>query len=284
MGDITVPLGMMSYQRRNADEPDIRFINRYLEKDPTDQVDGVAAIRRPGLVQRIQAGDGPIRRTYWQSGFCDGDLFIFSKNQLLRLHNTPTEGDDLLLLDGFVYGTGTPSVDATRDYLFFADGVLLQYTDGTGPCLQIVTPDEVVISSICVLKGFVFCSVQDSDLIYWIEPGEVVIDPFNFITAESQPDIVRQLMAVGDQFWAFGEKTTEPWYLTGVDEAPVAPVQGRPFDRGVWGGTAVKVDEEVILVGSDARVYSVTSGAQPISDPGIEERIARAMKIQVLDL
>src|SRR5690606_37371798 len=133
-------------------------------------------------------------------------------------------------------------------------------------------------------ESFVFLAVSNSAQIYWIDPGETEIDRLDFVTAESQPDIVRQLMTAGDQFWAFGEKTTEPWYLPGIDEAPVAPVQGRPLDRGVWAGTAVKSDEEVIVVGSDGRVYSVTSGAQPISDPGIEERIGRAMKILVLDL
>lgn len=278
-----LPLGMETYQRRRGDEPDVRFVNRYLEADPTDQVGGVAALLRPGLYHRLEAGDGPIRRTYWQSGFADGDLFIISKNQLLRLHWTPTEGDELTLMSGFVYGNGTPSVAARADFLFIADGVLLQYTDGTSALAQVVTPDDVVISSITVLKSFVFCAVQNSDRIYWIEPGETTIDPLNFVTAESQPDIIIELQAIGDQFWAFGQKTTEPWYLTGDAEAPVQPVQGRPFDRGTWGGTAVKINDEIILVGADGRVYSITAGADPISTPGIEERIAKAMKIEILD-
>lgn len=279
-----IPLGMETYQRRHGDEPDIRFVNRFLESDPTDQVGGVAALRRPGLLKRIEAGDGPIRRVYWQSGFADNDLFIFSKNQLLRLHNTPTEGDTLTLLTGFIYGHGTPSVAAREDWLFIADGVLLQYTDGVADLVQIVTPDEVIISSICIVKGYVICLVQNSDRFYWIEPGDNIIDPLNFATFESQPDIGIEVQAFGDQFWGFGQKTTEPWYFTGDPDAPVQPVQGRPFDRGVWGGTIVRINEEIILVGADGRVYSVTSGAEPISSPGIEERIATAMKIQVLDI
>lgn len=281
---VDIPFGNETYQRRRADEPDIRFVNRYLEQDPTDQVKGIAALRRPGLLQRIQAGDGPIRRLYWQSGFALSDLFIFSKNQLLRLHNTPSEGDTLTLLDGFIYGHGTPSVDATRDHLFIADGVILQVTDGTAALAQILTPDEVIVSSLTVLKGYVFLSVQNSDRIYWIDPGEITIDPLNFVTAESRPDIVVQLITAGDQFWALGQNTTEPFFLTGDLAAPVAPVQGRPFDNGTWGGTAVKINDEIIAVGADGIVYSITDGAKPISTPGIEERIAKAMKIQVLDL
>lgn len=493
---IDIPFGAETYQRRRADEPDIRFVNRYLEQDPTDQVKGVAALRRPGLSKRIEAGDGPIRRLFSQSGFANGAMFIFSKNQLLKLTNTPTEGDKLFLLDGFVYGHGNPSVDSTREHLFFADGVLCQYTDGTAPLAQVTyngrssnparstlrgtgevsaagstfnvplaagaalddymlimcagameldVPDgwvvadsnvgtaisgavfhgkltandvnngfvtvnasnngnglatlvglvfqgdvtdisigqtfisepgvvgdtnldvgnvvdtdtaftfaaslgagvnatftynttavysqnatspscklakhlpmasgaatesvtwsdnnngtysvtinthgepghdalDFIVSSLTVLKSYVFLAVQNSDRIYWIEPGETTVDGLNFVTAEARPDIVVQLITAGDQFWALGATTTEPFYLTGVLDAPVAPVQGRPFDNGTWGGTAVKINDEIIAVGADGIVYSITDGAKPISTPGITERVQKAMKIQVLDL
>ena len=278
-----IPLGQETYQRKRASEPDIRYVNRYYETDPTDLVNGVAAIRRPGLVARIQVGSGPIRNTYWQSGFCDDDLFIVSKNELFRLHNTPTEGDHLTPIPGLIYGHGTPSMAARDDYLFIADGVFLQYTDGTAELTLIETPDDVVIVSITIIESYVIC-LTTSGRFYWIEPGEVTIDPLNFATLESQPDIGIEVMQVGDQFWGFGSKSTEPWYLTGDFAAPLAPVQGRPYDHGAWGGTPIKIGDEVILVGEDGRVYSVTSGADPISTPGIEERIAKAMKIQMLDI
>lgn len=280
---VQIAIGTETYQRRRGDEPDVRYINRYLEADPTDPTN-VASLRRPGLRQRIQMGDGPIRRLFWQSGFCAGDLFGVSKNRLYRMRSTSSEGDSLTLLSGLVYGHGTPSMAARKDYLFIADGVLLQYTDGTAPLAQVVTPDDVVISSITVLKDYIICLVADSDRFYWIIPGDTTIDPLNFATFESQPDIGIGVMAVGDQFWGFGQASTEPWYFTGDADAPVAPIQGRPYDRGVWGGTMVKINEEVILVGNDGRVFSITNSATPISTPGIEERIAKAMKIQVLDL
>jgi hypothetical protein len=285
MGDTNIPLGTDTYQRRNADEPDVRYINRFYESDPTDQADGVASIRRPGLKNRIQVGDGPIRRIFWQSGFANDDAFVFSKNGLYRLSYTPTEGDKLVQISGtFVYGHGNPSVCARSDYLFWADGVLLQYTDGVNPAVQITTPDDVLISSICVVNEFIICAVQNSDRFYWILPGATTIDPLNFATAESQPDIIVDVKAFGDQFWLFGQSTTEPWYFTGDDTAPVAPVTGRPYDRGSWGGTAVKINDEIILVGWDGVVYSVTADAVPISSPGISERVQVAQKIQLLDI
>lgn len=279
-----IPLGMETYERRRGDEPDIRFVNRFLEADPTDQIGGVAALRRPGLNNRINVGDGPIRRVFWQSGFFKDALFIISDHELYRMTNTTTEGDKLTLCTGFVYGTSTPSVAVRDDYIFIADGTLLQYSNGNNIMTQILTPDEVIISSIAVVRSYVVCLVQNSDRFYWIDPGALVIDPLDFATAESQPDVGVEVQAFGDQFWIFGRETTEPWFFTGDALAPVAPVQGRPFDRGAWGGTAVKVNDEIILVGQDGRVYSVRGGADPISTPGVEERIAKAMKIQVGDL
>lgn len=285
-----VPIGMETYQRKRANEPDIRFVNRFYETDPTDQVNGVAAIRRPGLNPRIEVGDGPIRRVFWQSGFAGDALFIISKNNLYKMTNTPTEGDKLTLMTGSVFGTGMPYMVARQDYLFIADGETLQYTDGTAALAPITTPDDVVITTLAVQKEFIICTVSQDlstghagDQFYWIEPGDTTIDPLNFATAESSPDIIVQAMGLGDNVWFFGKDSTEVWYPTGDVNAPFAPVTGRPFNHGAWGGTPVLVNDQLILVGADGKAYSVTDGATPISAPGIEERISRAMKIQLLD-
>jgi len=285
-----IPIGMETYQRKNASAPDIRFVNRFYEQDPTDQVNGVAAIRRPGLKPRIEVGDGPIRRMFWQSGFSSDALFIVSKNNLYRMTNTPTEGDKLTLMTGSVFGTATPSIVARADFMFIADGVTLQYTNGSAPLAPITTPDDVVITSLAVQKEFILCSVQQDlstghrgDQFYWINPGETTIDPLNFATAESSPDIITQAIALGDNVWFAGEDSFEPWYPTGDLNAPFAPITGRPFNHGAWGGTGVVVNNQILIVGSDGKAYSVSDSATPISAPGIEERIKRAMKIQALD-
>lgn len=141
----------------------------------------------------------------------------------------------------------------------------------------VATPDDVGIVSLCVLNGFVFLAAANSDRIYWILPGEITIDPLNFVTAETQPDGVISLMTVGDQFWAFGSQTTQPFYLTGNEDAPVAPVQGRAFSQGVVEGTACLLNQQVVVVGSDDIVYLVGGGPKPISDQSISERIRKAL-------
>src|SRR3546814_4200351 len=81
---------------------------------------------------------------------------------------------------------------------------------------------------------------------YWIDPGEIVVDPLNFATAERSPDGIYGVEVFGDQFWLPGESTTEVWYVTGDAGAPMRRLQGVVSDRGSWQNTARAVHEQKI--------------------------------------
>lgn len=144
-------------------------------------------------------------------------------------------------------------------------------------------PDGVSPLSITQVSSYVMVSVADTQKFFWINPGEVVIDPLNFASKESSPDPISCMRAVGDQVLVMGEKSTENWYATGSLSAPFAPIEGRVYARGAITGTPVVVDDGVMLVGDDGRAYSIgfqqgdstdTSwGVNRISNNGIEERI-----------
>jgi len=117
-------------------------------------------------------------------------------------------------------------------------------------------------------------------MFYWIEPGDLTIDPLNFATAERSPDPVWEVVVVGDQFWLPGASTNEIWYPSGDALAPFLRQQGRLFDTGVWEGTILRVKDEVMAVGSDGTVYRIGAGPQPVSTPGIAQRIREAINRQ----
>lgn len=154
-------------------------------------------------------------------------------------------------------------------------------TGGAADALSgIQTPDDVGIVSVCVLGGYTFCAAAQSELIYWINPGEVTIDPINRIAAEDVPDQVISLMTVADRFAAFGAESTQWFYLTGGEEV-VAPIKGNAFPHGVLEGTPVLMPAgDVMAVGDDGVVYSIGGGAQPVSTPYIAELIRRARAIE----
>jgi hypothetical protein len=72
-------------------------------------------------------------------------------------------------------------------------------------------------------------------------------------------------------------------FSVGNSLAPFQRTEGRLFDRGIWGGTAVKIKDSVVVVGNDGMVYDVQGGPQPISNPGIAEMIRDAIKSQGLE-
>lgn len=159
-------------------------------------------------------------------------------------------------------------------------------TGGTGGTVsQITTPDDIGMFDVVTIASYVICiPVQVGEFIgrfYWIEPGEITVDPLNFATAETYPDRVMGVERFGDQFWLPGERSTEVWYPTGDPAAPMQRLRGAVFDRGTWEGTAVAIKETLIVVDGDGGVFAIRGGQpQRISNPGIEEQIRLAIANQ----
>jgi hypothetical protein len=151
-------------------------------------------------------------------------------------------------------------------------------------------PDGVAAGSVTQVSSYVLVSTPLTQKFFWVNPGETSIDPLNFASKESSPDPISVMRAVGDQVMIMGEKSTENWYATGNLAAPFAPIQGRVYARGVIAGTPVVVDDGVILVGDDGRVYSIgfqqgdatdaSWGVNRISNNGIEERVRYQVRRQ----
>ena len=147
----------------------------------------------------------------------------------------------------------------------------------------VATPDDIGIVSVADLGSFVLCVQANSQRVYFIRPGETTIDPLDFFEAESETDDLIEVVTVGDQVWLIGNKSIEPWYLNGSsdpDANPFSKVQGRPFSIGAIEGTVVKLANSVFLVGSDQIVYRIQGGPEPISNPGIVERVRKALKAE----
>lgn len=157
---------------------------------------------------------------------------------------------------------------------------------GTGTVTQVATPDDVGIVSLGYCASYVVCVPAQGQGIngrfYWIVPGETVIDPLDFATAERAPDPVFQVVVFGDQFWLPGASTTEVWYFTGDINAPVRRLQGVTFDRGTWEGTALQVKESMIIVDNDGGVFQIAGGLKNLTEtrPDIAERIRNAIQYQ----
>lgn len=411
-----VPLGKFAYNRATAGEPEIFMLNRFFEENPTNLAAGTALLTRPGTTAFDDFGEGPIRGFTSAPGAFNGDLFVFSGNELYRTDHAGTT----TLLTGIVLGSAQPQVafmvGEGYEFLFVADGLLLQYYPGGSHAKQVLTvdattppnivaqklnlggvyyawaanvnvgvpdgslanpflvlvgvddaesldnmasaisysgvrgttysstlggphptieipyvdfpptaltltfqakseyadgntlatvvvsgadmtfggatmtgggvhalsgvamPDGAAANSLAALASHVIVTIADSQKFYWITPGEHVIDPLNFASAESEPDNIISAITVGDQVWFLGQSATEAWYATGELSPAFAPIQGRAYARGVVPGTTVRLNDSVFLVGNNKVVYKIAGSLERVSNHGIEERIRRQLR------
>lgn len=149
----------------------------------------------------------------------------------------------------------------------------------------ITTPDSVGVVWVDTIASFVIVVVAQgfgkNGRFYWIQPGEVTIDALDYATAERAPDPIYSVMTLGDQFWLFGSSTTEVWYPTGDGSLPFQRIQGRLFDRGIWGGTAVKIGDVMMVVDRDGVVWKIDQGIDRVSNNGVEQRIREVMALEL---
>jgi len=141
---------------------------------------------------------------------------------------------------------------------------------------QIATPDDVAIADVAASASHVVCVVANTQRCYFLRPGAVEIDPLDFFEAELEPDAIVQALNVGDQIWLIGESATEVWYPSGELDLPFSRVQGQAYSRGGVLGSAVRIDDRVVMVGDDGVVYELAGGLQRRSHAGIEELIRQA--------
>jgi len=278
---VTLPLGIHAYKRDFPAAPEIELVNRYVEKAPTNLIESIRLIARPGTTSLEQFGAGPIRGCYYKDGLFGGDLFVVSGDTLFRYDGTTTTA-----ITGTLPGSGNPYVTWMKgigyEYLFIADGTDLQYYDAGGDSLGAVAMPDMneTAKALTNLNGFVLVSVLDTQKVYFIRPGEITIAALDFLSKESNPDPVNDLLTVGDRALVMGAGSTESWYATGDVDAPLAPTAGLAFARGVVDGTPVVVRESVIVVGNDGVVYEVGAGVRQISTNGIEERIRTRLRFE----
>lgn len=401
-----VPLGLGAFNRGYAEEPEIHVLNRFFERNPTNQVEQTALLARPGDKLFLAHAEGKVRQIDHQVGVFDNDLFYVVGETLYRFNGTGPS----IVISGTISGTGLPSMTfvsgAGYQHLFIADGLLLQvyrgesaasdiltasggisagevvsidsvfyeYTAGgvdvgtplgtvgdpylvalgagteealtnlrnamnlagvpgtdystatqinvnvegetntatdlivrarvigpggntipvteTGvnlswatPTLEggglhglqgVATPDDVGMVVLETLASFVLTVVSNSQRFYWIRPGTIIIDAFDFAEVESEPDQIVDVIRIGDSLWFFGATSTEVWYATGALDptaSQFAPQRGLAFSQGAVPGTAVAIRSQIVVVAEDGIVYEIVGGTKSISTNSIEEQI-----------
>lgn len=270
-----IPLGVSTYERLAAKTARILLINMYLEKDPTNLVDGLLRLQRPGLAAFKGVGTGPIRGVFKKDGVLGGDFIVVSGTQAYRV----TEAAVSASL-GSIPGTDRVQVAASPTRAIIVANGAAYSTDGSA-LTTIVVPDidgvPSLISSVAYINGYFILTVAGSQHFFWLAPGDVNPDALNFASAENTPDNLVGAFHVFDELWFLGTASVEIWQPTGDLDLPFERINGRLYEKGCANRDSVTItDNTLFWVGPDNIVYRGDASPVRVSDSGIEERIRLA--------
>lgn len=271
--DSVIPLGVEAYKRAYAGAPEVKLVNRFLEKSPTNLVEGVTLLGRPGTARLFALPTLPLYGCFYRQGLLSNNLIIVSGTTLYRYAaGVATAATGTLATDTnglrFAWSKG-----AGYEYLFIScGGSLYVYNPTTNAVTAVAVPAGQAVAALEELGSFILVGVRNSRRFYFIRPGEITIDALDYAEKESAPDPITEIQALGDIVYLFGTETTETWYQTGDLDAPFVPSRGNTIPHGAREGTVSPVGAAVLFVGNDNVVYSLPS-LSPVSRPGINERL-----------
>lgn len=262
-----VPLGIGAYKRTDGPLPEVKLFNFYLEEDKSGlSPDKLVRIQRPGL-QGEHTYAALIRAAHYRSS--NGERLVISGSTLFS--STVSKGS--------VGSDGALARIASTPFasLIASAGAAFLYTTTV---VALPMPDDApaagYVTDVDQLNGYGLFLLPNGRF-YYLPPGETVVDPLDFATAESLPDGGVALRRLGDEFWVFGAENIEPWQATGDADAPFQRAAGRTFERGcLWRDAVCRFDNTLFWVGDDYQVYRASNVPQVISNPGMAERIRKA--------
>lgn len=266
---VAVPLGMTEYRRRGARTPEVALVNMIIEKDPTNQIDGLVRFQRPGLALFATTGAHPIRGLFRKSGALSSNYLVLAGVSFYTVSpaGVPT------LYGASIAGVDNAIIDCSPSRaIIVADGFAYSFDGATVTLVNMPSGERV--SSVAYIAGYFILTVQDSQIFFWIAPGETDPDPLSFASAENSPDATRRVIRLHDELWFFGEQTTQVFGLSGDLDAPFQPIIGRVYDKGAANKDAIAVlDNTLFWIGNDLIAYRADTTPVRISDHSMEERL-----------
>lgn len=157
---VTIPLGVQAYKRKFAGEPEVKLVNRFLETNPTNLREKSALLTRAGSNPLTKFdGGGPLaanRNQFNLPGLFNGDLFGVAGPNLYRYASDGT----LTHIEGLINGSGFVTYGWMKgigyEYLFIADGLLLQYYDGGTQATGVLTSSNTAVTNQIIQIGGVY--------------------------------------------------------------------------------------------------------------------------------
>lgn len=252
--------GKGAYTRSRGNLPELPVINMFVEQSGSA---GVIMQSHKALVEVTEVGPGPVRAVLQKDGVFGGDRFVISGTGFYR-NST---------LIGMVDGSGVAYIVASDTEVVCGRGSTSYSYNGTD-YQPIAFPDAANVTMVAYTAGYWIFLRENSDSWWFSAIGDArTIDPFDFATAESEPDSLRDVTVMDGVIYFFGSESIEPWAAANDPDLPYTPIQQRIYEQGVIAtGCVVRTDNTIFMIGRDAITYRLADVPQAVSDDGIVER------------
>jgi hypothetical protein len=217
------------------------------------------------LTASLTVGTGPINGVFAAPNVFSGDTLALSGKGLYR---------GTSLLGTVAAADANTSFAASSTEAVFATGGALHRTDGaalTTPAF----PDGAQVLAVAVLASRFLAVRGSSQRFYWSNLLDgTTWDGLSYASAESRPDNLLDIKAVGDELALLGQNSIEFWQPTADLNLPYQKLDGRSYTKGVLNtGASWVVDNGLFWVGDDGIVYRSGAVPQRVSDHAIETQI-----------
>ena len=256
-------LAASHYESDGAGDGIKSLINYYPETNPQDPARPVRLATTPGsrLIDNASTLTTGVRGLFQADGFASGDLIILDGTALRRMD---TDAETFSTITGTVAGTDrAQAAFAETQAAFLANGAL--YVSAAAGSTVAAASDadwatllsdhgESAFSSITTMGQRLIAS-YGSRFAFSTTLEFNTTTTLSYYTAESAPDGIVCIFALGSVLLVCGTQTIEPWIQTGDNDDPFRPLVGQVINRGVAArDTVVKLDNTLFFIADDRTV------------------------------
>lgn len=205
----------------------------------------------------------------------DGTLYSASGGRLYSIASDGTE-TNLGAIDDDAETTISRALSAVT---VCANGRYFVYDTDAGTISEpsTATARFDAFGSVGFMDQYTILTEQGGTQFLWSDLGDpTTLSALNFAAAEASTDAIIAQATSGSALWLFGEKTTEVWGNTGLDnENAFQRFGGGVIDVGILGRNLLcKHDAGVFFIGSDGVCYLTQgTGVTPVAAPMVETDI-----------
>jgi hypothetical protein len=276
-----IVLTTASYSARSLIASAQRSVNLYAETNPADAAAPMTFYSTPGrkLFSAVP-GIGGMRGLIQTS---NGDLYAARGPTLYRYDNDAwTTIAQLGSNDGPVYGTD--------------NGISAVFVDGstTAPTVDLAKKTVGSMSGdgwygadfVDFLNGFFVFNKPKTQQFYWSGAYDLTLDPLDFASSESSPDLLVRLIKDHTDLILFGTKSTDVFGASPGADTAFAAISGATMEVGCAAPhSPCRMDNTVFWIGNDERGDAMIwrmNGYQPlrVSTHALEEEMRRYPTIE----